>query len=98
MCARSRTLTFMAEKINQPRLADNTAESEFLDQLTSIEKMLLQDNVEGARRAIAELKPQLNRHFENAAQKSELFTNIENRVSHIEWQLDPPNGRSGDEG
>lgn len=98
MCARSRTLTLMAEKIHQPRLAEIPAENMFLDQLTSIEKMILQDNIEGARRAIAELKPQLNTHFENTVQKAEIFTDIENRVTQIEWQLDPPNGRSGDEG
>ena len=87
----------MTERLSGTRLTDNPEENVFLNQLTNIERMLARNDFAGAQKAIIELKPHLNQFYESGVRKSDIFTNIENRIARIDWQLNPPDPRNGDE-
>ncbi len=87
----------MSEHIDAPRIADIPEEDAMLTQLTEIEKLLAQNRLDEARQAVQTLKPVLNRYYENREQMTKIFVQIENRLTRIDWQLNPPDARSGDE-
>lgn len=76
----------MKEHFERAGLSRVPEENEMLDQLTNIEQLLTQGKLDAARDAVLLLAPLLQRHQEVRSQ-SELFQQIENRLTRIDLQL-----------